>query len=123
MIRLAINIQQKKVGIPVTLGELEFFIDTSDNAMEDIKDNYEAIVKKFEEKDLVQDLETAKSVLEEGFDMLLGQGAFEKVYEQTPSAMLCAEYLAALMEGVSEEINKQHSQVQKNIKKKYLNKK
>lgn len=120
---MVIQIKTKQVGIPVTIGKLEFLVDTSDDGINNLADKYKEVVDLLEGAEEGDTVEQAKSILEEGFDLFLGAGAFEKIYEQTPSSLLCAEYLAALMEGVAEEMKKQQVESSKKINKKYLTKK
>lgn len=120
---MAIQIKTKKVGIPVTIGELEFLVDTSDNGMDTLAERYQDVVDSMQTVKEGDSLDSAKSILEEGFDLFLGEGAFDKIYEQTPSTILCAEYMAVLMEGIAEEMKKQQTETAKKINKKYLTKK
>lgn len=100
---MAIKIETRKIGIPVQIGELEFTFDTSDSAIESLAKKHEIIVEKIGAIKSGDD-DGAKNVLREGFDLLLGAGAFDKIYSQTPSAIECIKYLYALLEGITNEL-------------------
>lgn len=99
---MVIKIETRKTGIPVQIGELEFTFDTSDKAVEGLSQKHETVVKKITSiKD--GDNDGVKKALKEGFDLLLGAGAFEQIYAQTPSTIECIKYLYALLEAITAE--------------------
>lgn len=125
---MAIKIQTQRTSIPVEIGELEFEFKTTD-------ENIAAFRKKAEEisKDLQniepsgtddEILEQTKDVLRQGYDLILGDGAFDQIYEQTPSVMNLANYFMQLSDGINEELGNmgltetQHDKVQKYLKNK-----
>lgn len=121
---MVIQINTKKQGIPVNIGELEFFVGTSDVDLEKFEGLQKELKEEFEKVKEVTTLGELRKVLERGYDGLLGEGAFTKVYNQTPSTIECAKYLAQLYEGVLEELqelsfaNTQQGKAEKYLKKK-----
>jgi len=101
---MAIKIQTREVGIPVELGELKFTFDTSD---ESIKNFYEVGQKTLTEMKNVEedDLDAAKEILEKGYDLMLGKGAFKQIYKQTPSLIEVTKYFVKLAEGIQKELS------------------
>ncbi|MGE8004045.1 hypothetical protein [Lysinibacillus sp. NPDC093216] len=101
---MVIKIQTREVGIPVELGELKFTFDTSD---ESIKSFYEVGQKTLNEMNNVKDddMDAAKEILEKGYDLMLGKGAFKKVYKQTPSLIEVTSYFVQIAEGIQEELS------------------
>lgn len=121
---MVIKIETKKVGIPVQIGELEYVVGTSDKDLEMYEKNQKKVIKAFEEVSEATTFDELKEVLEKGFDTLLGAGAFEEIFDQTPSTVECSKYLLALYEGVFEEFealgqaNTQSAKAEKYLKKK-----
>lgn len=105
---MTIKIQTQKTGIPVVIGELEFTFETSDQSVKNFRQNAIDIQKELNEIKIDDEenwLETSKDVLRRGYDLLLGDGAFEKVYEVTPSVMVTMQYLTQIVEGLTNELN------------------
>lgn len=101
---MVIKIQTKQTGIPVELGELKFTFDTSDESIKTFYDTAQETLtemKNFEG----DDMDAAKEILKKGYDLMLGKGAFKKVYEQTPSLIEVTRYFVQLAEGIQEEIS------------------
>lgn len=99
---MVIKIETRKTGIPVHIGELEFTFDTSDEAIHSLLQKHEKVVEKITSIKEGDD-EGAKKALKEGFDLLLGAGAFKQIYTQSPSTIECIKYLYALLEGITTE--------------------
>lgn len=101
---MVIKIQTKQTGIPVEIGELKFTFDTSD---ESIKNYYDAGQKTLKEMQNVEDddLDAAKEILEKGYDLILGKGAFKQIYKQTPSLIEVTQYFMQLAEGIQEKLS------------------
>ena len=101
---MVIKIQTKQTGIPVEFGELQFTFDTSD---ESIKTFYDAAQATLTEMNNVKDddLDAAKDILQKGYDLMLGEGAFKQIYEQTPSLIEVTRYFMQLAEGIKDELN------------------
>src|SRR5690606_39392192 len=49
-------------------------------------------------------MEKVKEVLQKGFDTILGEGAFKKIYDMTPSVFLLMRYFEQLAAGLAEEL-------------------
>lgn len=125
---MAIKIQAKKTEIPVEIGELKFAFDVSDESIQNFREEALRIQKEFHEigpdVDDEKALEQAKNILKHGFDMMLGEGSFEKIYELSPSVMICAQYFAQIVQGIEVELqNMGFSESQQEIAQKYIRKK
>lgn len=110
------------------IGELKFTFDVSDESIKNFREEALRIQKEFHEigpdVDDEKALEQAKAVLKKGFDMMLGEGAFEKIYELSPSVMICAQYFAQIVQGIEVELqNMGFSESQQEIAQKYIRKK
>jgi len=108
---MAIKIQLEELIIPVTIGELKFEVDTSDTSIKTLRKKafqMEAKIKEIEKIAETSEEEAEKEVelyLQDSFDALLGEGAFEKIYKQTPALKSLAKYFIKLIEGLEKEIN------------------
>lgn len=125
---MAIKIQTKKTEIPIEIGELKFAFDVSDESIQNFREEALRIQKEFHEigpdVDDEKALEQAKAVLKKGFDMMLGEGAFEKIYKLSPSVVICAQYFSQLVQGIEVELqNMGFSESQQEIAQKYIRKK
>lgn len=107
---MAIKIQTKQTSIPVEIGDLKFDFDVTDESVKNFHKNAENIQKEIENIDLNTDdensFEQAKEVLDRGFTVMLGEGTFDKIYEMSPSLMICLQYLQAIGDGLYEEFDK-----------------
>lgn len=105
---MAIKIQTKKTSIPVTIGDLEFSFGVSDESAKQFRE--EAIKVKNELENIAisedddQAQEQTKDILKRGFDLMLGEGSFEKIYELSPSVIILTKYFVQLADGIHEEI-------------------
>lgn len=118
-----IRINTKSTVIPVNIGDLEFFFDLSDESIERTHKKHEVFVANFNKVSEGNE-ESIKLLLDEGFSLFLGPGAFDKIYKQTPSTVICIEYLWSLSESLYEEMKKVAPRVsQVELAKEYLNKK
>lgn len=111
---MTIKIALKSSEIPIEIGELDYSFRMDDESIEKFK---KAIVEveeflkveaakleKLEENDVDQ-LEQQKKILRISFDKILGDGAFDEIYKQTPSIINCANYFVQLGAGLKEEID------------------
>lgn len=118
-----IKIQIDKPAIPIEFGKLKFAFDTSDESVEKFYGGIEKIQSdltaiEVDENDMMSG---AKEALKRGYDHVLGEGAFEKIYKQTPSVMKLTSLFLVLMEHVTEELeNMGMSETQKQKVDKYL---
>lgn len=105
---MTINIELKRSGFPVKIGEFEFWFDTSSEAMkrfikinEVVNDKYNAYLAEITERSnkgefddakngiinetvLDQAVELEKKKVELKYDALFGDGSFEKIYAKYP---------------------------------------
>jgi len=107
---MAIRIEEKKAEIPVEIGELKFSFKVTDDAVLDFRKNSLAVMEELKGLQIKPDeedetiLEKVKEVLQKGFDTILGEGAFEKIYDMTPSVFLLMRYFEQLAAGLAEEL-------------------
>ena len=107
---MAIRIEEKKAEIPVEIGELKFSFKVTDDAVLDFRKNSLAVMEELKGLQIKSDeedetiLEKVKEVLQKGFDTFLGEGAFEKIYDMTPSVFLLMRYFEQLAAGLAEEL-------------------
>ena len=127
---MAIRIEEKKTEIPVEIGELKFAFKVTDNAVLDFRKNGLAMVDELKNLQIKPDeedetaLEKVKEVLRKGFDTILGEGAFEKIYGMTPSVFLLMRYFEQLATGLADELKNMGAlEVLNQRAEKYLQKK
>lgn len=122
-----VNIQVNKNTIPVTIGELEFEYSLTDKnvvSFEKLAASSEqalvGVLKDFEDKsiDEAEMVDKANAELTVLFDLFLGEGAYLKIYEQTPSVVTNAEIFMELIVGIREESDKLEEQKNKKRKAK-----
>lgn len=107
---MAIRIEEKKAEIPVEIGELKFSFKVTDDAVLDFRKNSLAVMEELKGLQIKPDeedetiMEKVKEVLQKGFDTILGEGAFEKIYDMTPSVFLLMRYFEQLATGLAEEL-------------------
>ncbi|GAE31921.1 hypothetical protein [Halalkalibacter hemicellulosilyticus] len=122
---MAIKIATQKTVIPVQIGELEFSVDVADEAVKKVKEGYlrikEEVEAMQEQEDYEEDFNRTKEVLKQSYNLILGDEAFEALYDQTPSITLLAKYLMVVVESLNDEFNKAgFNQSQADKAKKYL---
>jgi len=104
---LAIKIEKKQTEIPIEIGDLKFAFDVTDESIKNFRENAIKIQMELEGLENKEDenLELSKDILRKGFDLMLGEGAFEKIYQMTPSIPYLLNYFIQLVDGLTEEIN------------------
>lgn len=127
---MAIRIQTQDTFIPVEIGEVELKFKADDdslnkiiNAVDDFNERAEALETKVRSEELSYDaeFEATKELLKDSFDYLLGDGAFDKIYNQTPSLKLVLNYFLEISEGLKKELEERGIDTEQNEKmKKYL---
>ena len=118
-----IKIQIETAAIPVEIGKLKFEFDTSDESILDFRKTAFTFKDELENVDVTEgdEYEGAKDILRRGFDLMLGEGSFKKIYEQTPSVILVAKYFVQLTESITEQLNKMGlSETQQQKAQKYI---
>jgi len=123
---MAIKIDIKKTIIPVEFGDLVFEFDLGDKNMKDVEKKAKEMEEKAKKYEDLSDEENevaeteAQTFIKESFDYLLGDGAFEKIYEQTPNISFLADYFLQLVEGIGNEVSNRTKHTKRH---QYLNKK
>lgn len=124
---MAIKIQTQDTFIPIELGDLTLKFHVTDESV--INFRKEAIrlqeeLEKFSNSESDDDeelLNRAKKALKHGLDTFFGDGAFEKVYDISPSVVIVMNYFEQMVEGITQELNKMGmSESQAEKAKKYL---
>nr|WP_315528425.1 hypothetical protein [Carnobacterium maltaromaticum] len=127
---MAIKIQTKNTVIPIEIGELEFSFDATDENVKKFRKSYLSMKNEFIElqeklkKDEDEELADAESkgIIKRAFDSNLGEGAFEKIFNITPSLYALTGYYIELTNCLFEELA-ELTQVKKKAKTaKYLKK-
>lgn len=107
-----ININvDKKAGIPVRIGKLDFVVDTTDAKMKELSTIHKEMAKEF--KEVGNDEAAAKKMLKKAYKLFLGKGSFKLVYEQTQSLVGCANILKELLELLPKAMDSQMTQQDK----------
>lgn len=122
---MAIKIQTQKPEIPVEIGDLKFSFDVTDESIKKFREEAIKVQKELENLAISDNedkaLEQAKEVLKRGFEVMLGKDSFEKIYEISPSVIVCMDYFIQLAGGIEEELrNMGFSQSQQDLAKKYI---
>lgn len=107
---MAIRIEEQKVEIPVEIGGLKFAFKVTDEAVLNFRKESLRLKEELEKIQAAEEDETnvekVRELLRQGFDAFLGEGAFEKIYEMSPSVMVVSRYFAQLVLGISDEIER-----------------
>ena len=105
---MAIRIEEQKPEIPVEIGELKFSFKVTDEAVLGFRKNALEVAEKLSSIELKggeeEVLKAAQDALRHGFDAILGEGAYNKLYEMTPSVVLLMRYFEQLAAGLSDEL-------------------
>lgn len=128
---MAIKIQTEETVIPVEIGNLTFGFNISDDAVSTFQNGVDKVLEKFKklEKEISEEngsevIGLVKQVLTEGFDFMLGEGTFEKLYKQTPSVIKLTNVFKQLSDSLKEELETAGiEESQKELGQKYLAKK
>lgn len=118
-----IKIQLETPAIPVEIGKLKFEFNTSDESILAFRQTATTFRDELENVEVADgdEFEKAKDILRKGFDLMLGDGAFEKIYKQTPSVMTVTKYFVVLTQSITEQLNKMGlSETQQQKAKKYI---
>ena len=118
-----IKIKIDKPTIPIEFGKLKFEFDTSDESVEKFYGGIDKVQSDLTDLELVEGdvFNAPKEALRKGYNHVLGDGAFEKIYKEYPSVMSLTGPFATLMEHVSEKLEAMGmSETQKQKVDKYL---
>nr|DAE82276.1 MAG TPA: tail assembly chaperone [Caudoviricetes sp.] len=135
-----LDIEVKKSGFPVTIGKFEFWLDTSVdnvkrlmdydiNVASKINEIEKEIMEKFGDKEITEyetlerGIELGKQCLEIQYDLLLGEGTFEKLYEEYPDLNALTNSLDLLQVGIvakMDELNEEQMKMSEEKKQRLL---
>ena len=105
---MAIKINLESTVIPVEIGDLKFEIDVTD-------EKYERYIQAFNtflddvsalDETAAEDLALLKAKQTQVYDVLLGAGAFESVYQLAPSVVITTGILTQVVEQLEKEMMK-----------------
>ena len=122
----ALNINVERTGFPVTLSGLNFFFDCSAEHIEEYKVKYAEVEKKLNELKDDDDIESKKEALGLGYDVMLGDGAFSKLYKDVPDLIAWINAFFDLASGIAQNIDEfkqEQESKSNNVQKEYLKKK
>ncbi|MED1602600.1 hypothetical protein [Alkalihalophilus marmarensis] len=125
---MAIKIQTQAPEVPVLLGELEFSIPATDEYLKSFRLTQKEFLKELDQMDkkdsYEEDYEQSMRIVKKAYESLLGEGAFDKAYKQTPSIIILTKYFGQIAEGLEEEFkNMGLTQSQNEKVNKYLKQK
>mgnify|MGYP001175449105 FL=1 len=117
---MAIKIQTKTTQIPIEFDDkLTLYFDMSDENIEKLfkaQETFEKEVSKINN----EDIESLKEMLRKAYTLFLGEEAFDKLYELSPSVVILTNYFWSIVEGLQEEIEKRAGQTKMQKVEKYL---
>lgn len=122
----ALNINVERTGFPVSLAGLDFFFDCSAEHIEEYEVKYAEVEKKLNELEDDGDIESKKEALGLGYDVMLGDGAFKKLYKEVPDLIAWINAFFDLASGIAQNIDefkKEQESKSNNVQKEYLKKK
>lgn len=122
----ALNINVERTEFPVTLSGLNFFFDCSAEHIEEYKVKYAEVEKKLNELKDDDDIESKKEALGLGYDVMLGDGAFSKLYKEVPDLIAWINAFFDLASGIAQNIDEfkqEQESKSNNVQKEYLKKK
>ena len=122
----ALDIKVERTGFPVSLAGEEFFFDCSTEHVEDYEAKYVEVEKKLNGLDDNGDIDSQKEALRMGYDVMLGEGAFEKLYDKVPDLIAWINAFFDLSAGIAQnvdEFKKSQDKKAADLKSKYLKKK
>lgn len=120
---IKIDITQEVPHIPVEFGPLTFKFPVTDASIKKFRVDAQKVYKEMsaiETSGMTEDEaeQVTRDVLAEGYDLMLGKGAFEKCYELVPSVLVLTEHFGAITEGLTKALNNFGDRKSKYIKKK-----
>lgn len=125
-----IEIKTKKNEIPVKIGELEFSFSMTDKTVIEFEEiaakaekNLVKLVEDYNDNKITEavTIEKLNKELEAMYDLILGSGAYKKIYKQSPSALDNMEIFMDLMPAIRSEydnlMNEREAERKKKIDK------
>jgi len=125
---MAIRIQTERPEIPIEIGELRFSFDLSDESIKRFREDAKQVVEELQSISLADEkdetvFERATEILRRGYDVMLGEGAFDKIYKLSPSLIVLMDYFRQIAEGIERELKGRGlNMLPKEKAKKYLRK-
>lgn len=101
---MAIKIEEKSTEIPVVIGDLEFVFSDTDENRANVRKELFALKEEMENIDDDDEIQNAKDIVKRAYDVILGEGAFDKLYKKTPSVDRLVNYLFQIIEGLEKEV-------------------
>jgi len=100
-----LKLDVKKTGLPIKIGDMEFFFAYSIESVERHEKVYKDALKEVENIETNSDnvgdeIKAMKEALTVAYDALLGQGTFDKLYAEYGDVMALSEVLLSLCEGI-----------------------
>lgn len=106
---MAIKIQTRSTVIPVEIDDLKFGFDTKDENLERLRKAGQQLIEQGNKLN-DDDEEGAKQLVFSSFDLMLGEGAGQKIYDKVGSVVACLDVLLQLKDGLEEELSKHNLQ-------------
>ena len=117
---MTIKIQTKTTQIPIEFDDkLTLYFDMSDDNIDRLFKAQKTFEKEISEIDN-DDIDGLKEMLRKAYTLFLGEEAFDKLYELSPSVVILTNYFWSIVEGLQEEIEKRAGQTQMQKVEKYL---
>ena len=120
---MSIKIQTKTTQIPIEFGdELTLYFDMSDENIQKLFKAQETFEQEISEIDN-DDIDGLKGMLRKAYTLMLGDDAFDRLYELSPSVVILTNYFWDIARGLVDEIEKRAGQTQMQKVEKYLQQK
>ena len=105
-----IQLRKNKIHVPFVDDDgkvvAEFWVDKTDKGIQEL-DKAIAEVNKLAKKTREDNFEEMKSYMTKSVDVILGEGAFDKLYEFNPSIEIVTLYFVQVALGIQEELRKE----------------
>lgn len=128
----ALEIKVERTGFPIVLAGHEFFFDSSPEHLIEVQKNYKEFEKGVESIEVTDeddidslDLESYKDLLGKGYDVMLGEGTFDKLYDEIPDINAWLNAFFDLYSGIAEQLDEfkdEQTKKSERLKQKYLKK-
>ncbi|WP_054704759.1 hypothetical protein [Bacillus sp. JCM 19041] len=123
---MTIKIELQKPEIDVEIGGLQFKYDYSDKSLEDASREAQDVLKQVKALNDDSKVEEIKQQLKRGFDLYLGDGAFDQIFKLNPSSFELASVFVTLHNKLEDELESRGEKIRKSQQeraKKYNKKK
>lgn len=122
---MSIIIKTRELSIPIEIAGVKFeFTPTDENTLQ-VQRGVEDLRKRIESTNVEsteESIEESRKILKEAYEILLGEGSFDRLYERVPSVFELSRVYVELAEALSEELTKnkvaQSDKAQQYLKKK-----